>query len=87
MVRESEFKSEDPGFDPLAEQGGKQLFFPSESTFVKTRLCLSPLRVHGTHPNYAHVKDPVSICRVGVGLTASGMETGKHCRHGGKTAG
>ena len=26
-----------------------------------------------------HVKDPIYICRKGVGLTARGMETGKHC--------
>ena len=36
MVRESEFKSEDPGFDPLAEQGERHVFCPSESTLVQT---------------------------------------------------
>ena len=35
----------------------------------------------------AHVKDPISICRKSVHLTAGGMETRKHvfCRQGGKT--
>ena len=41
VVRASEFKSEDPGFDPLAGQGRAQFFYPSESTFVQTSLCLS----------------------------------------------
>ena len=34
------FKSEDPGFDPLAEQGERQFFCPSESTLVQT--CFAP---------------------------------------------
>ena len=29
-----------------------------------------------------HVKDPISICRKRVGLTAGGMETRKHCTQG-----
>ena len=42
MGRASEFKSEDPGFDPLAEQGEGQVFFyPPESTLVQTCLCLT----------------------------------------------
>ena len=36
VVRALEFKSEDPGFDPLVGQGG------SESTLVQTCLCLTP---------------------------------------------
>ena len=36
VVIESEFKSEDPGFDPLAGQGQGQFFCPSESTLVQT---------------------------------------------------
>ena len=48
---ESEFKSEDPGFDPLAGQGEVQFSCLSESTLVQTCLCLTPLRVYGTHPN------------------------------------
>ena len=36
VVRESEFKSEDPGFDSLVGQGEKHFFSPSESTLVKT---------------------------------------------------
>ena len=32
--RALEFKSEDPGFDPLAGQGERQFFYPSESNLV-----------------------------------------------------
>ena len=82
MARPSEFKSEDPGFDPLAGQGKLQFLYSSESTLVQIGLCLSLLRVYYvTHPNGAHVKDPVSICRKRVGITAGGMETRKHCTH------
>ena len=41
VVRDLEFKSEDPGFDPLAGKGGEEQFFcPSESTLVHAGLCL-----------------------------------------------
>ena len=30
----------------------------------------------------AHIKDPISICRKRIGLTAGGMETRKHCTQG-----
>ena len=42
LVRESKFKSEDPGFDPLAGQGGEHFFCSSESTLVQTCLRLIP---------------------------------------------
>ena len=42
VVSESEFKPEDPGFDPLAGQGDIRFFCPSESTLVQTCLCLTP---------------------------------------------
>ena len=51
VVRASEFKSEDLGFDPLAGQVEGQFFYPSESSLVQTCLCLTPLRVYGAHPN------------------------------------
>ena len=51
VVRASEFKADDPGFDPLAGQGEVQFFCPSESTRVQTCLCLTPIRVYDTHPN------------------------------------
>ena len=53
VIRASEFKSKDLGFDPLTGQGEGQFFCPSESTFVQTCLCLHVLlvRVYGTHPN------------------------------------
>ena len=47
----SEFKPDNPGFDPLAGRGERQCFCLSESTRVQTCLCLTPLRVYGTHPN------------------------------------
>ena len=83
MVRESEFESEDSGFDHLAAQDEEHFFFcPSESTLVQTCVCLTPLRVYSTHQNIcAHVKDPISICRKRVGLTAGGMKTRKHVLH------
>ena len=38
LVERSEFKSEEPGFDPLVEQGEEQfLFCPSDS---ESTLCL-----------------------------------------------
>ena len=54
VATESEFKSEDPGFDPLAGQGAV-----SNSLFMSVRInsCADlfvphdPLRVYGTHPN------------------------------------
>ena len=43
VVSASEFKSEDPGFEPLARQGERRFFCPSESTSVQTCWCLTPL--------------------------------------------
>ena len=76
VVRESDFKPEDLGFDPLAGQGENQFFsslrvnscadlFVPDPPFVftaRTQIC-------------EHVKDPISICRKRVDLTAGGMET------------
>ena len=65
VVRESEFKPEDPGFDPMAGQIEEQIVCTSsESTFVQT--CL--VRAHD-HPSYvrhapqvcAHVNNPISL--------------------------
>ena len=50
VVRESGFESEDPGLDPLSGQK-KSCSVPSESTLAQTSLCLTPVRVYGTHPN------------------------------------
>ena len=50
MVTESEFKSEEPVFDPLMVQR-EAVFLTSESTLVQSILCLTPLRVHSMHPN------------------------------------
>ena len=50
-ITASDFKSKDSGFSPLAGQGEGQFFYSSESTRVQTCLCLTPLRVYGTHPN------------------------------------
>ena len=64
VVRESEFKSEDPGFDPLERQGEKPFFCPSELTLVQTCLCLyrPPFVCVTCTQICAHVKDPISIC-------------------------
>ena len=82
MVRESDFKSEDRGFDPLAKQGEEQFFCPSESNLVQTRLCLTPTPTHlectARIRMCAHVKDPISIWRKRLGLTAGGIKTRKH---------
>ena len=89
MVRESELKSEDPGFDPLVGQGEEQFLCPAESPLVQTCLCLTPLCVYGTIRTQIceRVKDPISICRKRVGLTAGGMETRRQCTQGKKKAG
>ena len=46
VVRKSEFKSEDLGFDPvLAGQGEAQCVCPSDTTIVQKCQCLTLLRV------------------------------------------
>ena len=81
VVRASEFKSEDPGSDPLGGggrggggggEGNKQFFCRSESTLVLTCLCLTPPSCvwHAPISCCAHVKDPIYICRKRAGLTA-----------------
>ena len=71
-------QSEDTGFDPrLVGQGQEQFFCPSESTLMQICLCLTPLHAHTQI--CAPVKDPISICRKRVGLTAGDLETWKHC--------
>ena len=42
MVKASEFIFEDPGIDPMADQGEAQFFCPSESTLVQIGLRLTP---------------------------------------------
>ena len=85
VVRPSEFKSKDSGFDPLVTGAGwgTVVFcvYPSESTLVQTCLCLTPpplsplfICTERTHM-CAHLKDPISVCRKRVGLTAGRMET------------
>ena len=84
VVRGSEIKSEDPGFDPLAGQV-EQPFFPLRVKSCADVLCLTPsisvctFRIHMC----AHVKDPISICLQSVGLTAGGVQTRTHCTQGG----
>ena len=81
VVRASEFKTEDPGFDPLVEQGEGQFFCPPELNRVQTCLCLSLLLARTQV--CVHVKDTISICREIMGLTVGGMETGNtaHRKH------
>ena len=49
VVRALEFKSEDPGFDPLAGQAARWVFYPTESTLNADLFVPDPPRVHGTH--------------------------------------
>ena len=93
VVTPSEFKSEDPGFDPLMGQGDGQVLFlflsppplPSESTLVQTCLCQSPSFVCTRHPPKmcALVKDHGSICRKTKrgGLVAAGGMEAKNTAH------
>ena len=83
MVRASDFKSEDPGFDPLAEQGEvRVVVYPSESTLVQTCLGLisppqSLLNVYGTYPHLMRtLRIPyLSVAKKNVVPAAGGMET------------
>ena len=74
VIRATEFKSEDPGVDPLAGRSEGQLgfFSLSESTLVQTCLCL-------TLPPFFVCTAQTQICHKIVGLTAIGMEPRKHC--------
>ena len=53
VIENREFKSEDPGFDPFGgAECGAVCFCPFQSTLVLMFcLCLTTLRVYGTHPN------------------------------------
>ena len=53
VVSASEFKSKDPGFDPLVGQGEGHFLYPSESTLCAELFVpdMIPLRVYGSHPN------------------------------------
>ena len=85
MISESEFKSEDPGFDPLAGQdgGGGSFSVPpikllcTLDSFVPDPpfVCTARTKLH------AHVKDPLSTCRKRAGLTAGGMVKPTYCVH------
>ena len=63
LVRASEFKSEDPVFNPLAGQG--------ESTPVQTCLCLTPLCACLFYLN-CHISTVTLVNTNRVGLTAGG---------------
>ena len=81
MVRESEFKSEDPGFDPLAGQGEGQVLFAPPSQLLCRLVFVPdpPSSVRHAPKMCVHVKDPISICRKTVSLTAGSMEARTHC--------
>ena len=61
----------------------RDIFFcPSELTLVQTCLYMDPAScVMARTQICAHVKDPLSICRKRVGLTAGGILTHKYCIH------
>ena len=75
VVSASEFKSEDPGFDSLAEQGSAAVSVPP-SRLLRRLVCAWPPYVCTARTHIcSHDKDPISICRKikTVGLTAGGM--------------
>ena len=72
MVRASEFKSEDSGFDPLAGQGESLWGISCADLFVPDP------------PSCAHVKDPIFNCRKWVGLTTNGRYSNTKTVHTGK---
>ena len=82
VVGASEFKSEDPGFDPQAGQGEGVLSVPPSQLLCQQILfsCTrSPFVCMARTQICAHIKDS-SICCKRVGLTAGQrMETQKHC--------
>ena len=79
--RVSDFWSVDSGSDPLAGQGKRQFFCPFESTRLLRRFLCACLPLPPSPPPSsciwlapkicAHMKDPVSVCCKGVGLTAA----------------
>ena len=78
VVRESEFKSEDPGFNPLVGQGEVQFFWPCESTVVQISLCLHdpPSCVRHAPKFVRTLKIPYPPVVKNVGLTTGGMVGG-----------
>ena len=84
VVRESEFKSEDPMFYPqVGERGGEAVFLSLRvNSYAQTRLCLTPpFECTARTQICARVKDPIYICRKRVGLAADGIGTQKYCIH------
>ena len=62
VVRVSELKPKDPGFDPLVGQGEEQFFCPCQSTFVQTCLCSTPLPVDSCADLFVLDSLPVNSC-------------------------
>ena len=90
MVRESQFKSEEPGFDPLVGQGRGDcfLFCPSES------MSREDVSVPDSSSCVRHVfkcvrtlKIPLSICRAKSDLTDGVWKPKKHCSQENKRLG
>ena len=83
-----ESQNKNPKTFRIPSPGGavsERFFCPSESILEQTCLCMTPLSCVRPHTQIcAHVKDPKSICRKTVGLTAGGIETRKHCTKGKK---
>ena len=79
MVSVSEFKPEDPGFDPLAGQGESYFLCPSESTLVQT-LCLASLR-HSLQFVRALNTPYLSVVKEKASQPVVWPVTQKHCIH------
>ena len=81
VVRKSEIKSEDPGFDPLAWQGEGQSFRLSESN---SQILCRPVRARPPScvrhaPRLVSTLKITSICRKRLGPIAGGMFTENSC--------
>ena len=66
VVHASQFKCEDPGFDPLAGRV-RDMFLSSRVNSWPPFLCTAHTQI------CEHIKDPMDMCRKRVGLTAGGV--------------
>ena len=79
VVSASEFKSKDPGFNPLVLQGEGQYFCPSRVNSCADLCVPYPHFVCTARAQIGvHVKDPISNFHKRVGLPAGGMVTQKY---------
>ena len=79
MVREPQLKSEDPGFDSRAGQGGGTVVLYLRVYSCADFFVPEPFVCTARTQIWAHVNHPISIGRKRVGFIAGGVETQKHC--------